>query len=141
MRREGSHALHGLAHFALPLAIASIFSVTIPGFELSSAVKVAYVGGLLPDIDHINIWFEYKFKNFRSFLRFVSKARRFRMSFLVFHNVAFMMALTVLIPVFLRIDPVIAVFFAAFLGHLCLDFTDDKYTIGRVTHWRYRNKT
>jgi hypothetical protein len=109
--------------------------------DFSDVLIVALFGGLVPDIDHINIWFEYKFVNFRSFVRFVTKARRYRYSFLVFHNLGFMFAITLLIPVLHIFSPIGAVFLTAFLGHLLLDFIDDKISIGRVTHWRYRRKT
>jgi hypothetical protein len=141
MRRDGGHWMHNLTHLTLPIAIASVFFITNPRLDRNDALVAAIFGGYIPDIDHINIWFEYKFKSFRSFLRFLSRAPRFRMSFLLFHNVAFMLFVMILIPIFLRIFPIGAVFLTAFLGHITLDFLDDKVTIGRVTHWRYRHKT
>jgi len=133
--------MHNLTHLTLPFALSFAFFLSAPKLDTHDVLTAAILGGYLPDIDHINIWFEYKFKNFRSFLRFLSKAPRFRMSFLLFHNAGFMLFLLVLIPIFLRIFPIGSVFLTAFLGHLSLDFLDDKLTIGRVTHWRYRHKT
>jgi len=136
-----SHFLHNLTHVLLPFAISSVFLLIDPSLDAIDVVLVALFGGLLPDVDHINIWLEYKFKDFKSFLRFVTKARRYRYSFLVFHNVSFMFFLVFLIPITNRIDPGGPIFLGSFLAHLLLDFFDDKITIGRVTHWRYRRRT
>jgi hypothetical protein len=141
MRRDMGHRMHNLTHLTLPFIISTIFLITTPGLHGQDAIVAGLLGGYIPDIDHINIWFEYKFKSFRSFLRYLSKAQRFRMSFLLFHNVGFMLFVAILIPMFIRLYPLWAIFLTAFLGHLSLDFLDDKITIGRVTHWRYRHKT
>lgn len=138
---ESSHFLHNLTHIILPFAISSIFLLINPSLDPYNVLTLALFGGLLPDVDHINIWFEYKFKNFKSFLRFLTKARRYRYSFLVFHNLGAVIVIILLIPIIDRIDPLGTVFLVAFLAHLLLDFFDDKLSIGRVVHWRYRRRT
>jgi len=138
---DSGHILHNIQHLALPFVISSMFIFIKPNLDLYDSITVALFGGLVPDVDHINIWLEYKFTSFRSFLKFVTKARRHRFSFLIFHNLGFMTALLLLIPLIDIVSPLGAIFLVAFLGHLCLDFFDDKLSIGRVTHWRYRRKT
>ena len=136
-----THILHNIAHFVLPLVTTPITLLFYPYLDSLDVLIVALFGGLVPDIDHVNIWFEYKFVNFRSFVKFVTKARRYRYSFLVFHNLGSVIAIVLLIPILNVFSPLGAVFLTAFLGHLLLDFIDDKISIGRVTHWRYRKKT
>jgi len=125
----------------IPFAVSSIALMIYPNLDPYDVLAVALFGGLLPDVDHINIWFEYKFKDFKSFLRFATKARRYRYSFLIFHNLGVVIVITLLIPITNRIDPGGPIFLGAFLAHLVLDFFDDKISIGRVTHWRYRRRT
>ena len=138
---DSSNFLHNLTHLVLPFAVSSIALLINPSFDPYDVLAVALFGGLVPDIDHINIWLEYDFKDFWSFVRFVTKARRYRYSFLIFHNLGAAFVIVLLSPLVYRISPLGAVFLAASLAHLLLDFLDDKISIGRVTHWRYRRRT
>ncbi len=142
MPKEESHVLHIITQsFILPIIIAFLSLRVMPSLDEIDVLVVSFFGSLLPDIDHINIWFEYKFKDFKSFIKFVAKARRYRYSFLIFHNLAAMIVILLLIPLVRPKNPLASVFLVAFLLHLFLDFIDDKISIGRVTHWRYRRKT
>ncbi len=139
---DSSPFLHNLTHLVLPFAVSSIALLINPSFDPYDVLAVALFGGLVPDIDHINIWLEYNFKDFWSFARFVTRSsRRYRYSFLIFHNLGAVFVIVLLIPFVYRISPLGVVFLAAFLAHLLLDFIDDKISIGRVTHWRYRRRT
>ncbi len=138
---RSSYILHNLTHITLPFAISSIFLLIDSSLDAYDVLVIALLGGFSPDIDHINIWLEYKFKNFRSFLRFVTTVRSYRYSFLIFHNLGTLIAIGLLIPIMSTISSLAAVFLTAFLAHLILDFFTDKMSIGRVTHWRYRRRT
>jgi hypothetical protein len=142
MPKEESHVLHNITQYFIVPILIYVFSVrAFPSLNKTDVFVVSFFASLFPDIDHINIWFEYKFKDFQSFVRFLTKARRYRYSFLVFHNVAAMAIIVLLIPITFRIQPLAGIFLFAFLVHLLLDFFDDKMSIGRVTHWRYRRIT
>lgn len=141
MVKDGNHSIHNIIHLVIPLIITYVSLSTWPSLDKLDVLVMAFFGGLLPDVDHINIWFEYKFKDFKSFLKFLSKARRYRYSFLIFHNMGTVTIILLLIPIISSIEPLGGIFLTAFLAHLLLDFFDDKISIGRVTHWRYRRKT
>ena len=138
---RSSYVLHNLTHITLPFAISSIFLLIDSSLNPYDVLVISLLGGFAPDIDHINIWLEYKFKSFRSFLRFVTTVRSYRYSFLIFHNLGTVIAIALLIPIMSTISSLAAVFLTAFLAHLILDFFTDKISIGRVTHWRYRRRT
>jgi uncharacterized protein involved in cysteine biosynthesis len=138
---RSTYVLHNMAHVALPFSISTLFLLIDPLLDSFQVLVAAIAGGFLPDIDHINMWFEYKFKNFRSFLKFATTVRTYRYSFLVFHNLASLIALILLIPLVNTVSTIAAVFLTTFLAHLCLDFFTDKICLGRVTHWRYRRRT
>jgi hypothetical protein len=141
MKAQGGHLLHNITHTLLSLAVSFIFLIMHPSLDPYDVILISLFGGFLPDIDHINIWLEYKFKNFRSFLKFVTKARRFRYSFLIFHNLGTVIVVLLLITIINIISLFGTLFLLAFLAHLLLDFFNDKFSIGRVTHWRYRRRT
>lgn len=142
MPKEESHVLHNVTQYvALPLVIVLFSGTVFPSLEIIDIIGVSFLGSMLPDVDHINIWLEYKFKDFRSFIKFLTKARRYRYSFLIFHNLGAMAAVFLLIPVVFTSNPLAGIFLISFLAHLLLDFFDDKMSIGRVTHWRYRRRT
>lgn len=142
MQKEESHVMHNITQYLiLPVLIALVSILTWPSLDILDIFIMSFFGSVLPDVDHINIWFEYKFKDFKSFLKFLFKARRYRYSFLIFHNLAAMFFILMLIPIVNLMQPLGTVFLAAFLSHLVLDFFDDKVSIGRVTHWRYRKRT
>lgn len=138
---RSSYVLHNLTHIILPFAISSIFLLIDTTLDAYDILIIAILGGFSPDIDHINIWLEYKFESFRSFLRFVTTVRSYRYSFLIFHNLGTVIAIALLIPIIGNLSLLAAVFLTAFLAHLMLDFFTDKMSIGRVTHWRYRRRT
>jgi len=140
--KEEKHILHNLTQAVLLPLLITFFSLSIfPSLKIEDTLAVAVFGSLFPDIDHINIWFEYKFDSFKSFIKFLTKARRYRYSFLIFHNIAAMAVVILLIPLVSNIEPLGGIFLVAFLLHLLLDFIDDRISIGRVRHWRYRRKT
>jgi hypothetical protein len=142
MKNEENHILHVLTQSViLPFLIAFFAMKLMPSANQSDIIAVSILGSLIPDIDHINIWLEYKFVDFRSFIRFLTKARRYRYSFLIFHNLGAMAVILLLIPIIGLKEPLAGLFLFAFLIHLVLDFVDDKISIRRVTHWRYRRKT
>ena len=138
---RSSYVLHNLTHIILPFAISSIFLLIDTTLDAYDVLIIAILGGFSPDIDHINIWLEYKFESFRSFLRFVTTVRSYRYSFLIFHNLGTLIDIARLIPIIGNLSLLAAVFLTAFLAHLMLDFFTDKISIGRVTHWRYRRRT
>lgn len=142
MAKEESHVLHIITQvIILPLLIAFFILQIMPSLNDLDILALSVLGALVPDIDHINIWFEYKFKNFRSFVRFLTHARRYRYSFLIFHNVGAMIAIVLLIPIVGLVSTYGSIFLVSFLFHILLDFLDDKVSLGRVTHWRYRRRT
>ena len=134
--------MHHLTQYLILPFLITFFSLLIwPSLDIWDILVVVFFGSVLPDVDHINIWLEYKFKDFKSFIKFATKTRRYRYSFLIFHNVAAMLIILMLIPIVNLLEPLGSIFLIAFLFHLILDFFDDKLSIGRVTHWRYRRKT
>jgi hypothetical protein len=142
MAKEESHILHNLTQYFIAPIFITFFTIHfLPSLNKTDVFIVSYFASLFPDIDHINIWFEYKFKDFKSFVRFVTGARRYRYSFLMFHNLGAMAITFLLIPIVFQISPLSGVFLTAFLAHLLLDYFDDRVSIGRVTHWRYRRIT
>jgi hypothetical protein len=142
MPRKESHVLHNITQYLIfPLLIIYFSLYLFPGQDVWDVVAVTFFGSMFPDTDHINIWFEYKFKNFRAFIRFVTSARRYRYSFLIFHNIAGIIVAFILIPILGAIEILAGIFMASFFIHLILDFFDDKISIKRVTHWRYRRRT
>lgn len=133
--------LHDLSHILIPFIVSSIVLLYNKNLKPLHVVLVAIAGALSPDIDHLNIWKEYKFKSFRSFLKFCVKTDRYRRSFLIFHNFWAIAVLIVLMPLISMVNLLAGVFFLTFLCHLFLDFFDDKITVGRSTQWIWRRKT
>ena len=133
--------LHDLSHILIPFIVSWTVLFFNRGLEPVKVGLAAFAGALLPDIDHLNIWREYKFKNFVKFLKFCITADRYRRSFLIFHNFATIVVLIVLIPFVSTINFFASIFLLSFLCHLFLDFFDDKITIGRAVQWRSRRKT
>lgn len=135
------YILHNMAHLALPFSVSTLFMIIYPALDSFQVIIAALIGGFLPDIDHINMWFEYRFKNFRGFVKFATTVRTYRYSFLIFHNMASVLIILLLIPLVNSISTIATVALSAFFAHLCLDIFTDKIALGRVTHWKYRRRT
>ena len=142
MAKKENHILHNIGqYFVAPLLIAYVSLNAFPSLDRTDVLVVSFLGSMLPDVDHINIWLEYKFKDFQSFVKFLMNTRRYRYSFLIFHNIIAILALLLLIPIVANRTLLGGIFLFSCLVHILQDFFDDKISIGRVTHWRYRRRT
>jgi hypothetical protein len=133
--------LHDLSHIVIPFIVSGVALAYNESLKPLHVFLVSLAGTLLPDIDHLNIWKEYKFKSFTRFFKFCVTSDRLRLSFLVFHNFWTIVILIALIPIASVANAMAGVFLLSFLCHLFLDFFDDKITIGRSTQWLWRRKT
>lgn len=142
MPKKESHVLHNLTQYLIaPIVLMFVALEIYPSLDPWEVLAVTAFASMFPDVDHINIWLEYKFKNFEAFVKFVTQARRYRYSFLVFHNLVFIVVLLVILPFSAIKNPFAGIFVGSFIAHLLLDLVDDWLSIGRVTHWRYRRRT
>jgi len=133
--------LHDLSHIIIPFIVSGIALAYNENLKPLHLFFASLSGALLPDIDHLNIWREYKFKNLLRFIRFCVTSDRYRLSFLVFHNFWIIVILIALIPIASMVNTLAGIFLLSFLCHLFLDFFDDKITIGRSTQWLWRRRT
>ena len=142
MAKKESHMLHNLTQYAITPVVLMVVAMSIyPNLNQWDILAVTIFGSMFPDIDHINIWLEYKFKDFEAFVKFLTQARRYRYSFLMFHNVVFIIVLLIILPFSAMTEPFAGIFVGSVIVHLLLDLVDDWLSIGRLTHWRYRRRT
>lgn len=129
--------VHNTSHFVLPVVIFLILITFIGDIEPSTVFIIVMTGALAPDLDHLQVWREYKFKSFWSFIKFHLSAKRYRYSFLVFHNFLALLSVAILMIVVGRINRYVDIFFVSFFSHLLLDFFYDASTMKRFSHWKF----
>lgn len=131
--------LHNFSHIILPFLIFLVFIQVTPKINSRVALIVIYIGSLIPDIDHINIWRKIYYKKFKEFLIYCLTSDRYRRSFLAFHNILTILILIVAIPIVSILNVFLGIFLLAILSHLILDFLTDKFLIKTHGHWKLRS--
>lgn len=131
--------LHDFSHFILPFLIFFVIVRSTPEINPIAAFIVIYVGSLIPDIDHINIWRKTYYRNFKEFLRYCLSSNRYRRSFLMFHNILTILILIIAMPIVSILNIFLGIFLLAIFSHLVLDFLTDKFLIKTHGHWKFRS--
>jgi len=129
--------LHTILHIVIPIIIFVLSFLYIQELSLIKRFFAVILGTLIPDIDHL-IYLKYiKFRNFREFLFFNIKSDRYRRGFLLFHNIPFMIFLSISIPLVMFLDLFFALFLLSFFLHLTYDFFEDRILIRTTSHWKF----
>jgi hypothetical protein len=128
--------LHNLSHVVLPYLILFIILRFTPNVNVFFVYLVTLAGALSPDLDHLIMWIEYKFKNFWQFIVFNFTASRYRKSLLIFHNVIALFLSILLLPIFFKVNLYVGIYLLAFFSHIFLDFLYDLISVGRISHWK-----
>jgi len=124
---------HIIFHFFAPLIVINFYVIFFKSIEIENFL-IILLGSFFPDIDHV-IYFKYK-KNIKDFLKFNIFSDRYRKELLIFHNIFFMFFLLILIFFSSLYSINLFLFFLSFFLHLLIDFLDDKFMIGTVSHWK-----
>jgi hypothetical protein len=124
--------IHIIFHFSAPL-IVTLFYILFFEVDVKN-IFLIFIGAFFPDIDHL-VYLKYK-KNLKEFIKFNIFSDRFRKEFLIFHNVFSMFFLMFLTAIFSFFSIKLFLFSLSFLLHLIIDFIDDKFTIGTISHWK-----
>lgn len=138
MARRGV-IIHDFSHFALPFLIFFLISSITPEINLIATFIVIWIGSLIPDIDHINIWRKTYYRNFKDFLRYCLSSDRYRRTFLMFHNILTILIMIIAIPILSFLNIFIGIFLLAVFSHLVLDFLTDSFLIKTHGHWKLRS--
>ena len=128
--------LHNLSHALLPFFIAIFIAKLSRNIDPLLLVLSAFLGAFSPDIDHLKIFFDYKFKNFFHFFIYSLNTDRYRKSVLIFHNLLFFLAVLIALPLFFAFNLYLGIYFLSFLSHLVLDFLYDFLAIKKIIHWK-----
>lgn len=128
--------LHNLSHALLPFFIAIFIAKLSKNLDPLFLVLAAFSGAFSPDIDHLKIFFDYKFKSFAHFFVYSLNTDRYRKSILIFHNLPFLIILLIVLPLFFVFNIYLGIYFLSFLSHLILDFAYDFLSIKKTMHWK-----
>lgn len=130
---------HNAMQLSIPFWLTALSVYSFPGADWIKLGAAAFLGAVLPDLDHFSMWRLKRHKNIVDFVRFCIQADRYRKAFLPFHNYAAMLIVTITAAIFSNIDTYVFVFFVSFLVHLLFDYIADLYMIKQHAHWKLRN--
>ena len=131
--------LHNLSHVLLPFLLCLLFSMLLETYDPILLWVSVFAGALAPDLDHLIMLRDYRFKSFFHFLSYVMSSDRYRKSFLIFHNLLVIFILPFFFPLLL-LNIYVGLFLIAFHSHLILDLLFDFYAIGDFSSWKIRRR-
>lgn len=131
--------LHNFSHVLLPLLLLSIVLVN-KEIDLLKAYCAILIGAFFPDLDHLKIFLDYRFKSFWHFFLYSLKTNRYRKSFLLFHNFPAILILSILLPFSFALNFYLGIYFLAFFSHLSLDLFYDLFSLQKFSHWKMRKR-
>jgi hypothetical protein len=132
--------LHNLSHILLPFLILVLILTLSPDLNAFRLYLVILAGALSPDLDHLKVFQEYKFKSFWHFFIYSIESDRYRKTLLIFHNVPAILILSLLLPICFWLNIWLGIFFLSFFSHLILDLLYDFYSFKKFTHWKIRRR-
>lgn len=132
--------LHNLSHAILPLLILYSILRIDPLLDVKLSYLAVLIGAFLPDVDHLKILWDYKFKGFWHFFIYSITTDRYRKSVLVFHNIPTVLIIIALLPLAFLSNWYVGVFILSFFSHLVLDLLFDWHATKGVSHWKIRRR-
>lgn len=131
--------LHNAIQLSIPFWVIGLMLTIRSDLDLFPLFFFTILGGMLPDIDHLNMWGKVKHKGVVSFIKFCVNSDRGRKAFLPFHNYVSIAILAVVTPITMLVNPIMGSFLMAFLLHILFDFVTDVVMVKSHKHWRFRN--
>jgi hypothetical protein len=132
--------LHNLSHVVLPLLILHSIIMADPHLDITLSYFAVFIGAFLPDIDHLKIWLDYRFKSFWHFFVYSVITDRYRKTVLIFHNIPAVLIIAVIIPLGFIFNLYFGIFVLSFFSHLVLDLLFDWYATKKMSHWKIRRR-
>lgn len=126
--------LHNASHLFLPFLLSTV--LVLSGANPKLCYLASFLGAFLPDIDHLKIYLDYRFKSFWHFVKYCATSDRYRKSFLLFHNFPAIIVISFLLPFAFWVNRYFGIFVLSFFSHLVLDLLFDVYATRRFSSWK-----
>ena len=130
--------LHNAMQLAIPFLLTAAVFLLVPGLDLGDLFLVAFLGSILPDVDHFSMWRKVKHTGLFNFMKFCVQADRYRKAFLPFHNYGAIVLVAVASLALYFVNIYASVFFISFFFHLISDLVADIYLIKQHSHWKVK---
>lgn len=130
--------LHNAMQLSIPFVLTAAVYLLFPYLDLGNLFLLAFLGSILPDVDHFSMWRKVKHTGLFNFMKFCVQADRYRKAFLPCHNYGAMAIVAVASVLLFEVNVYASVFFISFFFHLMSDFLADVYLIKKHSHWKIR---
>jgi len=127
-------------HSLVIILFCIVFSFVFPQIPKTTLIAVLFVGGFVPDVDHLVLYKMGKFKSFREFLNWSLHTNRYRVGLEMFHNFPTVLFLIFVLPILFFKSKIMFHFFFSFLFHLLVDIAIDKIVLKNLNQWRFTSK-
>jgi len=132
--------LDTVVHSTVAITAVVILHSVFPGYEIRKLIAVVFAGTFFPDLDHLLLYKQLKFKSFKSFLKWTVHSNRYRVGIELFHNFPVLVFTLVSLPFIYLKSLTMFIFFLAFALHLLVDVSIDKFVLRSLRHWRFTSK-
>jgi len=137
---EEKRYLDTVAHSTVAIIAIIALHILFPAYEITNLIILVFVGTFFPDLDHLLLYKQLKFRKFKEFLNWIIHSNRYRVGIELFHNFPVLIFTLVSLPFIYLKSLTMFIFFLAFALHLLTDASIDKLVLRSLSHWRFTSK-